>query len=174
MSDGRYEIERAISIAEDVKSKLQPYCERIQIAGSIRRECATVGDIEIVCIPKTVMTGLFYDEIERDPGFVRQVRKWRRVKGDPGTGKYTQRIIEPSGIKLDLFMATRENWGLILAIRTGSAEFSSKRLARRWVQLGYHSKDGMLQKDGVDIPVRNEQDLFDKLGIEWVEPRERR
>jgi len=30
----------------------------------------------------------------------------------------------PEGIKLDLFMANIRNWGLIFAIRTGSARYS--------------------------------------------------
>jgi len=173
MSEGaKYPYAEALQWAECVVINLKPYCERIEIAGSVRREKDQVGDIEIVCIPKTISTGLFGDETERHPGFVAWVNKLESVKGKP-TGKYTQRILG-NGMHLDLFMATPDNWGLIFAIRTGSAEFSQKRLAARWVQLGYHSFNGMLiRHDDETVPVREESELFELLGIPWVEPKDR-
>ena len=172
MSDGRkYGYAEASHIAGMIVDSLRPFCDRIEIAGSIRRQKREVGDIEIVCIPRTVMGGLFGDSQERHPGFIAWVNKLEAVRGQ-ATGKYTQRIT-PYGIKLDLFMATADNWGLILAIRTGSADFSAKRLAARWVQLGYHSVDGMLTRDGEPIPVREEADLFSLLGMAWVDPIDR-
>src|SRR5438270_8448835 len=38
--------------AEAICRLLEPACQRIEIAGSIRRMAALVGDIEIVCTPK--------------------------------------------------------------------------------------------------------------------------
>ena len=102
-------------------------------------------------------------------GFVTEVGKLEKSKGEP-TGKYTQRYL-PEGIKLDLFMATRDNWGLILAIRTGSADFSHRILARGWVRKGYHSKDGVLiAQDGNRRFIREEEDLFDLIGMGFVDP----
>jgi len=46
-------------IAQIVKSELSPHCERIEIAGSIRRGKPEVKDIEIVAIPKPYDVGLF-------------------------------------------------------------------------------------------------------------------
>ena len=98
------------------------------------------------------------------------VNNWDKVKGEP-TGKYTQRIL-PEGIKLDLFMANRENWGLIFAIRTGSADFSYKVLACGWVKKGYHSKGGILKDEkGREIILREEEHLFDFIEIPFVEPK---
>jgi len=162
---------KALPIAERIRAELAPHCERIAIAGSIRRRKLEVGDIEIVCIPKTVRTGLFNDELERSPEFCHPVNRWPAVKGQ-ATGKYTQRIL-PEGIKLDLFTACRCNWGLILAIRTGSAEFSKHRLAARWSQLGYKSVGGMLTRKGTTHAVREEQHLFTLLGIPWTDPEAR-
>lgn len=33
--------------------------------------------------------------------------------------------------------------------------------------------NGMLHKDGEPVPVREEQDLFDLIGVSWIEPRGR-
>jgi len=46
------ELEKAKAIAEELKELLAPACERIRIAGSIRRRKPDVGDIEILAIPK--------------------------------------------------------------------------------------------------------------------------
>ena len=66
---------------------------------------------------------------------------------------------QPGG-KLDVFMVNADTWGLQLAIRTGSAGFSEHVLARTWVQQGYHSRDGLLRRNGEIIPVPEETDLW--------------
>ena len=105
----------------------------------------------------------------RDPGFVSTVGQWFPVKGRADIGKYTQLVL-PDGIKLDLFMATADNFGTLMAIRTGSAEYSHHVLAAGWSRLGYKSQGGVLWRDGQPTYVRTEQELFDLLGIPWVEP----
>jgi DNA polymerase/3'-5' exonuclease PolX len=165
-------LNQATEIAERIRAQLAPFCERIEIAGSIRRRKPEVGDIEIVCIPKTWETGMFFggDTIV-DPGFCSLVNRWPAVKGKP-TGKYTQRLL-PEGVALDIFITRPENWGLIFAIRTGSADFSHHILATSWCRAGYHSINGILYKDGQTHPVREERELFNLIGLPWVEPWER-
>ncbi len=152
-------------IAEKYRKILAPYCDRIEIAGSVRREKAYPGDIEIVAIPR-LHDYCFYAE---------EINKLHRFKGN-ASSLYTQRWL-PEGIKLDLFRATKENWGLIFAIRTGSAKYSEHVLAAGWVRAGYHSADGMLQRrKGMTvekIPVPEEKDLFELIGVRYVEPKER-
>jgi len=154
--------EKAIIIAEKVKAMLAPHCERIEIAGSIRRKKTEVKDIEIVAIPKPYDVGLF------ESGIATVVNQWPKVKGNLPC-KYTQRIL-PEGIKMDLFFATKTNWGMIYAIRTGPAEYSHKVLARKWTSLGYRSEGGHLYMDDKELDFMEEVDLFDKLGIKYVNP----
>jgi DNA polymerase/3'-5' exonuclease PolX len=45
------ELKRAQEIASQVITKLAPYCERIEVAGSIRRRRPFVHDIDVVVIP---------------------------------------------------------------------------------------------------------------------------
>ncbi len=47
------------AIASALVADLEPYCARIQVAGSIRRRKEMVGDIEIVAIPRYEPDGLF-------------------------------------------------------------------------------------------------------------------
>lgn len=155
----------AYKIATRIKAELAPHCERIEIAGSIRRNKPEVKDIEIVAIPKPYEIGLF------ESGIASVVNNWQKVKGELPC-KYTQRIL-PDGIKLDLFFATPENWGLIYAIRTGSAEYSHQVLATGWVKKGYKSIDGQLISNGYPVIVREEEDLFRLIGLPFIEPEKR-
>lgn len=157
--------EKALEIAKEVKAMLEPHCERIEIAGSIRRKKSDVKDIEIVAIPLPYDIGLF------ETGIATVVNKWKKVKGVLPC-KYTQRVL-PQGIKLDLFFATPKNWGLIYAIRTGSAEYAHKVLATSWVKKGYKSKDGMLWSRRSIVEVPTEKDLYKLIGLEWIEPEKR-
>ncbi len=164
-------LSQALEIAGRVKSELAPHCERIEIAGSIRRQKPDVGDIEIVCIPKPYETGLFASGIAKVAG------QWQKVKGEFPC-LYTQRILpHPDGdhfIKLDLFIATKDNWGLIFAIRTGSAEYSHRVLAAGWVRRGYWSVGGELHNHKGDIcEIPEERDLFRLIGIPFCKPEDR-
>jgi DNA polymerase/3'-5' exonuclease PolX len=165
-------LDLAKSIADRLKSELEPFCDRIEIAGSIRRQKPEVKDIELVAIPKRIsVPDLFGESLQIHPGFIAAVNQYQAVKGTP-EGRYTQRKI-PDGICLDLFIAHQDNWGLILAIRTGSAEYSHRVLACGWTQKGYTSVNGMLIKYGQQMPVREEKDLFDIIGIPFQAPENR-
>jgi len=166
------ELTKAEKIAKKYVDLLAPFCQRIEIAGSVRRKKPEVKDIEIVCISKVIDiidTGTLFgtQELITHPNFVYEVNKLEKVKGEP-TGKYTQRIL-PEGINLDLFIANRDNWGYILAIRIGPDGYS-KYLASTWVKQGFKGVDGNLTKNGEIIPVREERDLFWILGLDYVDP----
>lgn len=158
-------LQEAKKIADDLVRKLKPHCVKVEIAGSIRRERPEVGDIEIVAIPKPYDVGLFAS------GIAEVVEQYPAIKGQLPC-RYTQRVL-PEGIKLDLFFADAVNWGLIYAIRTGSARFAHKVLARRWVGLGYESRKGYLHRNGEKIYTLTERGLFERLALKWVEPWDR-
>src|SRR3989339_1637428 len=161
----KYPYAKAYKIALEVLEQLKPYCERIEIAGSIRRKKAEVGDIELVIIPKPYSIGLF------ESGIATVINKLEKVRRELPC-KATQRIL-PSGIKLDIFFATEENWGNIFAMRTGSSDYSHKVLANGWVRQGFKSEGGYLFKNGERYEVREEKDLFKLIGVRYVEPEDR-
>lgn len=167
----RFDLATAEAIARDVVALLAPYCERIEIAGSIRRRRPVVGDIEVVAIPRSEPVGLWGEEHIHCSEYCRLVNEWPAVKGQP-TGRYTQRIL-PEGIKLDLFMCRVDNWGNIFAVRTGSADFAHQVLACGWVRSGYTSVDGMLCRGGAACPCLEEIDCFRMAGAGWVDPAQR-
>lgn len=168
------ELLRARSIAERWVGRLAPYCERINVAGSIRRKRPKVGDIEIVCIPKiiTVPNGLFDKKAIRDPGFVGALEDVLRLKGDSLVGKYMQYNL-PEGIKLDLFTATEANWGTILLIRTGDRDYSKYFMGTLLPRHGYKQRDGYVWRGNKIIPVSEESDVFALVDAAYVSPEHR-
>lgn len=175
-------LREARELSSTLIADLLPYCSRAEVAGSIRRGKEWINDIEIVAIPLEVprdpVVDLFGNEVEpggndRHAGFTEVVLKYAHtvVKGKPAMGRYVQ-FITRTGVKVDLFMASPDNWGYIFAIRTGSPEFS-KGLAHRWAKKGYEGKDGMLTRYGLPVPLREERDLFNLLQLPWVPPSER-
>ncbi|QOD60688.1 hypothetical protein H9I45_15315 [Polaribacter haliotis] len=159
------EYEKALKIATKVKEQLAPHCYRIEIAGSIRRKKAEVNDIEIVAIAKTYDVGLFHS------GIASIINGWVKIKGELPC-KYTQRML-PEGIKLDIFFAEEHTWGMVYALRTGSARFSHKVLANSWVRKGFKSVGNYLWKGEYTRGFREEQELFDFLKIPFIEPENR-
>ena len=170
MSTGpRIPLVEALDIAANVVAILGPHCLKIDVAGSVRRHSPTIGDLEIVCLPDR-------DPLESTPlfagGFAMAVEQWPGIVGKPD-GRYTQRLLS-CGLKLDLFMPHPDGYGLIMAIRTGSADWAHKVLAAGWKRAGFHSDKGLLRrKDESVIPCRTERELFDVIGLRWVEPVDR-
>lgn len=163
----RIPLAEADRIAADVVGLLSPYCDQIEVAGSVRRRRPSVGDLEVVCTPKPYeATPLFAS------GLALVVNRWEKVRGDLPC-RYTRRIL-PSGLHLDLFMVDPAGFGLQLAIRTGSAEWSHHVLATTWVRAGFRSKDGLLRDAAGRIRhLPTERALFDLIGLPWVEPTDR-
>lgn len=142
---------KAVYIAESFKDAIAPYCERVEIAGSVRRKRAECGDIEIVCITKMenyeVSDGLFTKiETGRNREFIKILNSMNILEGNAKTGKYIKRYSGKAEIKFDIFCTVKENWGNIFAIRIGSADFSHHILAEGWRAAGYKSHEGFLYK----------------------------
>ena len=165
----------ARSLAVNVIERLKPFCKRIEIAGSIRRQKPIIGDIEIVLIPKTDQQGLFESDSVRDSGFIKTVKGLgARIKGNAEQGKYIQILLDWEQIKVDLFIANENNFGLIHMLRTGSWQFS-KRMVTICKKAGYYVKNGYLWDiiTGEMIPIPEESEFFRLLGIYEPPPEKR-
>ncbi len=186
---GRHPYAEALRVAERLKALLSPFCERIEIAGSLRRRKETVGDIELVAVPKMLtVQGLFgpmgmdqslLDEhLAEHPDVYRQVRAGERMKE-----------LRFEGYPVDLFVTTREQWGVIFTLRTGSADFSQWLVTSR--EKGGGRMDCRIVSEGrvwrwvvpegkpfapperEALATPEEKDVFEALGVDWV-PLEKR
>lgn len=168
-------LKEARQIAEKYVEILKPFTERIEMAGSIRRKKPEVRDIEIVCIAKVEpINNLFTNQdTSYRPLDVfithHKPQNWKLIKNGV---KYKQ-ILLPEGIKLDMFIANKENWGNIFLIRTGSMEFSKWVMGIRTRQVGLRQKDGYLLRGEERIHCLEEIDVFRLLKMKYVEPKYR-
>ena len=126
--DEKIELGKANRMAEKLKKNLAPYCIKIEIAGSIRREKAEVGDIEIVCIPRRFKRKGKKKESHLDFQLkkLEKKNKIRMIKGGSRMKQfYLIRKDRTIIIKVDLFcVLPPAQWGVIYMIRTGPASFS--------------------------------------------------
>lgn len=180
MSEGtRLPLFKAKAVADRFIAYLEPFVAKISIAGSVRRECDFVGDIEVVCVPK--------DEFSMGIAF---------PEGYPGmvvNGSRLKRFKYSAGIQIELYITNEADYGRMLAIRTGSSAFSHIQLALRWNRLGWCGTDSGLRRKVECIhkgkvwrilpeykscptlpPVFDtEEKFFAFLGAEWIHPRAR-
>lgn len=155
-----------------VAQALGPACGRIVAAGSIRRKRLTVGDIEVVCEPRPALVGdLFGGEAAVEQPLAEYLPGLGRVvKAGP---RYAQ-VELAGGPMLDLFMTTTERWGVILAIRTGSADFSRWLVTERRkggaLRRGLSVRDGRLWGPCGAVETVSETAFFEAIGVPWIPP----
>src|SRR5574341_303735 len=166
MKTKRYHVE-AWLIAEKVIERLRPFCERIEIAGSLRRLRPEVGDIEIVAVPKSYDLDLFG---VATPNHSLDSVDWKEYgKFLLGGHKY-KKIWLHEEIQLDLFIVTHPaQWGTVFLIRTGSADFSHRFVTPRakgsLLPSYLREKDGAIWRNNRIIKTPEEKDVFDLAGV---------
>jgi DNA polymerase/3'-5' exonuclease PolX len=214
-SEIRYQLGPALLLASRMVDLLAPECERIEIAGSIRRKQVTVGDVEIVLIPKNTILKTCTDKFTPQPDLFdeRLPAREHHWKEEPAFGhnRITMLLVEQGyalkcdgpllkkayrtsgGPTFEIYLTTPEKWGVIYTIRTGSSLFT-KRLVTSKQNYGLcpsnmHVHDGRVWCDGSFERDANgkkvwkshgearetpeERDVFDALGLKWVEPENR-
>lgn len=188
------EYSRAVAIASRLVEAFGPACERIQVAGSIRRKKLDVKDIELVLIPRwgerpvegqAALLGPNVEPVNRLQEVVEDLQERGRLQViKPGTpdvhawhlerdGRYWRLYLPRHELKVDVFLTTPASWGLVFMMRTGSAAFSQAMLAR-WKQVsgGGFSRDALLWRPGHRTPEvhPDESDVFRLCQVAWVLP----
>jgi len=178
--------EQAYKLARDLADDLAPACERIEIAGGLRRRKPDVHDLELVAIPKAFPVVLnLLGEVTEDyfplnDYLADLVELGKLAPGDKNGRRFKQFKVLPSGIYLDLFIVLPPaQWGVIKAIRTGPAHYSHWLVTRkdRGGALPNHLrvKDGAIRPlyDDLVIETPTEESFFEALGIPMPDPVDR-
>lgn len=131
--------------------------EVVEAAGSFRRRRDTVGDLDMLVIsskPADVMERLLaYPKIE-------QVL---------GSGETKSTVVLKGGLQVDLRVVPRESYGAAMVYFTGSKAHGVhiRRIAQK--------KGLMLNEYGLfrgerSIAGRTEEEIYERLGLEWIAP----
>ena len=173
-------------VGEMVVERLRSTCLQIEIAGSVRRRKADVKDVEIVAMPQRQgdLFGDPYGDCPLHNGIVELVDEGMiRWRNPPAAGASHRTQVKKfyaleavvTGLKIDLFaVRPPAEWGAILAIRTGPADFS-RMLVTKCRERGLRCENGRLV--GVDddktVPTPTEESFFRACGVPWREPERR-
>ncbi len=169
------ELEKAKAIAENIKAVLESSCERIVIAGSIRRQKPDVGDIELLCIPKYIdgvdwLDAKIQTLIHFDMLGYRLNKLGRKVYGPKN-----KLLVHPSGIGVDIFSTDEQCWPVALVVRTGG-EKTNKWIATAALKKGYrfHAYGSGFSTPSGEIVCHSEREVFEAVHLPYQEPWERR
>ncbi len=194
------EREAALRVASEVATRLRPACEKVALAGSLRRGKDQVHDIEIVIQPHfdtnllgerlvsygeldAVIKGLVEDgTLSLDTQVLRNGRKLKRF------------IANALDAPFEFYIASARNFGAIHTIRTGDKDFSRALVTS--VEIGgfmpatcaqikgslwqfpsamyaQAARSAAETSNGTVIPCPTEKEYFAALGLPWIAPEDR-
>jgi DNA polymerase (family X) len=150
-----------LPIAEEIAASLResPASGEVAVAGSARRMAETCKDIDLIATstdPEALAAELASHSLSAEP----------RAGGDVAA-----RILTHNGIVVDLRIAAPEEYGNLLQHFTGSAEHNIK-LRERAVARGLSvSEHGIKEVETGEVTLcATEEDVYERLGLPYIEP----
>jgi DNA polymerase (family 10) len=182
----------ALAVGKELIARMRPHCQRIIIAGSLRRRKETVGDVEIVYVPSLDPRPVVKEDMFSEPAFLPStdaviesmladctLTKRPNAKGGFAWGEKNKLAIHcASGIPVDLFATTDEAWWNYLVCRTGGSETNvaicTAAIRKGWKWNPYGEGFSEPQGFGRKVhPVASERAVFEMVGLPYREPWER-
>ena len=150
----------AWNFAQEIVEYLQKTTssEKIEVAGSLRRKCDTVGDIDLLA------TG------ENSSEVMRAFREHPLVSQVLASGETKSSVEYKNGMHAQLWAHKPQHHGTALQYTTGSKAHNVhlREFART---KGFSlSEYGLTQDDGTEILCATEEEVYQHLGIPWIPP----
>jgi hypothetical protein len=169
-----------LKLARELAAELSPACQRLEIAGSVRRKKAMCGDLELVCIAdgdklNNQLNGwLASGKIHHVEAGPKKTKRW-------GEKQKSFNIENGDGpVQVDVFIQTVDKFGYTLLVRTGNAGFSNRMVTPVGVRTHdglpgmmpprFKFKECLLYERGILCEVADETDIFWLFGMAYVEP----
>jgi len=198
-----YALDVAEPIALELVAQLVDVCERIDVAGSIRRRRATVRDIDLVAVPKMMTmldmfgemtsTGIDLLGMRLDELCGQQIiKQWRGKDNRTCWGPRLKRGAY-RGVDVQIQSYGADSLGLALLIRTGPAAYAHAFVTPRSQMAILRDRDGKkvgerpgmlppgftieqgfrLHRAGGFVPTPEERDVYDALELDYIPPTAR-
>jgi DNA polymerase (family 10) len=154
-------LSRAIPIAEQVVDALRvvPGAERVEVAGSLRRQADAVKDLDVIATAA-------------DPAaLVKTLRELPVVESVDSSGEAGARVTTFAGMKVDLKVVEPDQFGNVLQHFTG-AKAHNVALREAAVRRGLHVSEYGILDDATGETLRCpiEEDVYARLGLAWIPP----
>ncbi len=184
-SNKRIPLDHAIALAAQAQELFGHLCQTKTVAGSIRREKETDGDIEFVVIPRNLQALLIRLDSLVEAGTIKKALY--RYADKNGKSSYRPRWGEKlrcfwyQDATIELAIANENNYGYILWLRTGPAEanqYVMTRLSMDNAPLRFKDGYAWLCEYRGDTPyyrhklhIPDEETFFQALGMNQVSPQ---
>ena len=186
MQKQKFPYRDAMNVATGLKDWIAQFCDRIEIAGSLRRKRDFVSDIEILYIPKigSRMKDLLATELYSivDPELEKLIKNNILAKRPNKNGilawgeKNKLGVHVASGIPVDFFSTTEACWWNSLVCRTGGKE-NNLTITKRAIARGYsfeaYGSGFKSLRSFEHHQTTSEKDVFDFIGLPYLEPEKR-
>jgi len=188
----RFPYEVAAKVAQELRQALEHYCRRFIVAGSFRRHKPDVGDLEILYItktcvkqdPKDMFAALTINVADAEIAWLEAegvLKRRLNALGREVFGPKNKLMVHAAtGLPVDLFAATEENWWNYLVCRTGPAEnnvriaAAARAMGWKWNPYGPGFTRLEPRPEGGNRAVMgSEREVFDFVGLPWLEPENR-
>jgi len=149
-----------IPIVESLVNYLKehPDIKEVVPAGSYRRRKETVGDIDILAISKNPEKVMDY--------FV----SFPEVEHIYAKGPTKTMVRLKIGLDVDLRVVEKESFGAALAYFTGSKDHNIQ-MRELAIKKGWKLNEyGLFDKNGKRIAGETEEEIYEKLGLQWIPP----
>lgn len=153
--------EKVLRLANKIAKQLKPFCNRIEVAGSIRRGKSNPRDIDLVLVSKT-------------EGNKEKIKGLLSKEGKFLEGGSHEMFFNIDGIDMQLFFTIPEEWGATLLAYSGKkgSNIGLRMVAmRKGLKLTNH---GLFRKsDGKKLAGKTEKEIYEALGRHYKEPQDR-
>lgn len=159
----RFPREEVVDDVEQILTAVRsvPGVEKCEAAGSYRRKKATVGDIDILAVAK-------------DPAKVADaVSKLPLVQQVVAKGNTKVSFNLESLLRVDVRFVHPDEWGSALLYFTGDKEHNIT-LRKIAISKGWKLNEYGLFEGEKNLASKTEEEIYEKLGLKWVEPEKRR
>lgn len=158
----RMPLAKAWDMCNPILSSLQCNCPKanIIVTGSIRRQKATVKDIDMV------FAGSQEDIAKGRETFLKLPWDYVELAGD------TRITAVKDGYGIDIRFVSKDQYGSTVLYFTGSGQFNVQMRIKA-KEMGYKLNEYGLFKDDTLIASKREEDIFTALGMTYVPPEQR-
>lgn len=146
-----------------------PQCLKGEIAGSIRRGRATIGDVDLL---------IAVENMDKAPEIMQTFVDQENVARILGQGETKSSVELLSGLQVDLRVLTQDKWGTALNYFTGSQNHNI-RMRELALAKGYSLNEHAFSpvdenkniiEDAEKITCETEEQVYEFVGLQWVPP----
>jgi DNA polymerase (family 10) len=157
----RVQLNVAMDLAEEIVAALSalPGCLRCTYAGSLRRMRETIGDVDVLVA--ATESGPIMEAFAHLPSVERVI----------ASGEAKTSVRTTAGLQVDLRVVPLESWGAAMQYFTGSKAHNIRIreiAVRKKLKL---SEYGLFDAEsGERLVSETEEEIYERLGLEWVPP----